>query len=107
MAELHIKSLTCDKRQDSVGKDEASLQIGGFTVSGPHSMEKNETKPLNVRRNFNGAVSVTLIEEDSGSARDNLGTVVIPQGLAGQGDQTGQFASAPNAEYHMVFDVHP
>lgn len=106
MAELHITSLTCDKRQDSVGKDEASLEIGGFTVSGPHSMGKNDVQPLNVRRNFTGSVSVTLFEEDSGSARDNLGTAVIPDGLAGQGNQTHQFASAPNAEYHMGFHVH-
>jgi hypothetical protein len=107
MAELHIKSLTCDKRQDSVGKDEASLQIGGFTVSGPHSMGRNDSVPLNVRRNFNAVVSVTLIEEDSGSAADNLGTVNISAALAGQGDQTGAFVAAPNAEYHMVFDVRP
>ena len=106
MAELHITSLTCDKRQDSVGKDEASLQIGGFTVSGPHSMGKNDDVALNVRRNFTGAVSVTLFEEDSGSAGDNLGTVVIPQALAGQGNQTGRVTAAPNAEYHMIFHVH-
>ena len=106
MVELHITSLTCDKRQDSVLKDEASLQIGGFTVSGPHSMGKNDVVPLNVRRNFTGSVSVTLWEEDSGSAGDNLGTVVIPQGLSGQGNQTGRFTAAPNAEYHMAFHVH-
>ena len=106
MAELHITSLTCDKLQDTGSKDESSLQIGGFTVSGPHTMGKHDVQPLNVRRNFTGSVSVTLFEEDSGSARDNLGTAVIPDGLAGQGNQTHQFASAPNAEYHMDFHVH-
>ena len=106
MPELHITSLTCDKRQDSIGKDEASLQIGGFTVSGPHSMGKKDVVNLNVRRNFTGSVSVTLFEEDGAGSGDNLGTVVIPGGLAGQGNQTGAFTAAPNADYHMGFHVH-
>jgi hypothetical protein len=106
MAELHIKSLTCEKRQSSFGKDQTSIQIGGFTVSGPHTLGKDDDVSLNVRRTFTGAVSVDLFEEDGGSAGDHLGTITVPQGLAGRGDQTADFAAAPNARYKMVFDVH-
>jgi hypothetical protein len=106
MAELHIKSLTCLNRQDTTTRDDAVLQINGSTISGPHDMSGNETVNLNVRRAFTGSVSVTLVELDNATADDILGTVNISDALVGQGDQTGRFHDAPNADYHMNFDVH-
>jgi len=43
MAELHIKTLKCVKKQDALGDDEAKLQVNGSTISGPHSLGKGET----------------------------------------------------------------
>ena len=107
MAELHIKSLTCLNRQDTTTRDDAILQINNTTVSGPHDMSGGETVNLNVRRPFSGVVSVTLMELDNATADDVLGRVDILETLAGQGDQTGRFHDAPNADYHMTYDVHP
>ena len=106
MAELHIKSLTCLNRQDTVTRDDAVLQIDNTTISGPHDMTGGDTVNLNVRRPFTGQVSVTLLELDNSTADDLLGRVDIDDSLAGQGDQTGRFHAAPNADYHMTYDVH-
>lgn len=54
----------------------------------------------------NGSVSVTLFEEDGGSAPDNLGTIVVPQGLTGRGDQSDTFTDASHARYRLDFHVH-
>jgi len=106
MAELHIKSLTCLNRQDTTTRDDAVLRINGTTISGPHDMSGNETVQLDVRRTFTGLVSVTLVELDNSTADDILGTVDVPDSLAGQGDQTGRFHDAPHADYHMGYHVH-
>ena len=105
MAELHIKTLKCVKKQDALGDDEAKLQINGSTISGPHSLGKGETVTLNTFRTFTGSVKVTLMEEDSGSD-DNLGTVTITDTQAGIGTLTAFFNALPHADYHMTYDVH-
>jgi hypothetical protein len=96
MAELHILELTCLEKEDPKpsprNPDEASLKINGTRVSGPHSMIDGKVLPLNVLHGFTGTVAVTLIEEDDAPNPDDLlGTVVIPDTLAGLADEIGVF----------------
>jgi hypothetical protein len=106
MAELHIKTLKCVKKQDAVGADEARLLMNGSTISGPHSLGKGDSVTLNTIRSFSGSVKVTLMEDDPGTD-DNLGTVTITDTQAGIGTLTAFFNALPGADYHMTYDVHP
>ena len=106
MAELHIKSLTCVKKQTSGdARDRASLRIDGHTVSGPHILGQGKSVTLNFRRQFTNKLPVQLVEEDGNSADDDLGTVTVRDTLAGQGDKIGNFNAAPHAQYEMTYNV--
>jgi hypothetical protein len=105
MAELHIRNLKCVKKHDPVGKDRAKLQINGSTIAGPYTMGKGDNVWVNVKEDFTGSVSVTLMEDDAGTD-DNLGTVTISDGLAGDGILTAYFNAKTHADYHMTYDVH-
>ena len=105
MAELHIRTLKCVKRHDPTGKDEASLQINGSKISGPHTLGKGDSVTLNTFQGFTGSVSVTLMEEDGGQD-DDLGTVTIRDTQAGDGILTAFFNAKTHADYHMTYDVH-
>ncbi len=106
MAELHIKSLTCINKQTSGdAKDRASLRVNGNTVSGPHIMAQGDTVTLNLRHRFTNQVPLQLVENDGKSADDDLGTEVVHDTLAGQGEKTAHFNDAPNAHYRMTYRV--
>jgi hypothetical protein len=108
MAVLHILQLRCLNRQDPVGTDEATLQINGNVVSGPHSMVAGDVIALNVLHPFTGIVDVNLIEQDSGGVDDFIGTVSVPDTLPVGVNQTGRFlAAVPNANYRMEYHLHP
>lgn len=105
MAELHITTLTCVKKQDATGKDEATLQINGVTFSGPHPLGKGDSVTLNARHPFTTSVPVKLVEQDPGTD-DELGTVTVSDSLAGLGNQAGVFHALSGADYHMAYHVH-
>lgn len=105
MAELHIKKLKCVKKDDVIGKDEASLQVNGSTISGPHLLGKGDSVTLTAMRSFTGSIKVTLVDEDAGKD-DTLGTVTITDTQAGIGTLTAFFNALPSADYHMTYDVH-
>jgi hypothetical protein len=108
MAELHILQLHCLNRQDAASPDEATLQINGNVVSGPLLMVAGDVIPLNVIHPFTGIVDVNLIEQDGGGVDDFIGTVSVPDTLPVGVNQTGQFlAAVPNANYNMVYHLHP
>jgi hypothetical protein len=108
MAELHILQLQCLNREDPVGRDEATLQINGNVVSGPHLMVAGDVIPLNVLHSFTGIVDVNLIEQDGGGVDDFIGTVSVPDTLPVLVNQTGGFlAAVPNANYNMDYHLHP
>jgi hypothetical protein len=108
MAELHILQLQCLNREDAASPDEATLQINGNVVSGPHSMVAGDVIPLSVLHPFTGIVDVNLIEQDSGGVDDFIGTVSVPDTLPVGVNQTGRFlAAVPNANYRMEYHLHP
>jgi hypothetical protein len=104
--ELHIKSLTCVKKQDTVGKDKAVLKIGGRTIGGPYLMAKGDSLTLNITEPFTTSVQVTLMEEDAGSDDDDLGTVTVYDTLPEHDNQDGVFHRLSGADYHMVYHIH-
>jgi hypothetical protein len=105
VTELHIKTLTCVKKQDTVGKDKAVLKIGGRTIGGPYLMAKGDSLSVNITEPFTGSVQVTLMEEDAGTD-DNLGTVTIYDTLPNLDNQDGVFHRLSGADYHMVYHLH-
>ncbi|WIX98709.1 hypothetical protein QRX60_32185 [Amycolatopsis mongoliensis] len=105
MAELHIKKLKCVKKDDVIGRDEASLQVDGVTISGPHTLGKGDAVTLTAKRTFTGSIKVTLVDEDGGKD-DVLGSVTITETQAGIGDLLAFFNALPGADYHMTYDVH-
>jgi hypothetical protein len=108
VAELHIKSLTCNNKQTTgTAKDRASLRVNGRTVSGPHILGKGKSVTLGLRHPFTNKVAVTLVEEDGNSADDDLGSVIVRDTLAGKGDKVGRFDAAPHATYEMTYRVLP
>ena len=105
MTEVHIKTLTCVKKQDTAGKDSVALKIGGRTIGGPYLMAKGDSLSPNVTEPFTGSVQVTLMEEDAGTD-DNLGTVTIYDTLPNLDNQDGVFHRLSGADYHMVYHIH-
>jgi hypothetical protein len=105
MAELHIKTLKCVKKDDVIGKDEVRLRANGVTISGPHKLGKGDTVALNARPPFSGSIKVTLVDEDGGKD-DVLGSVTVTETQAGLDTLTAFFNALPGADYHMTYDVH-
>ena len=108
MAELHITQLICLNPEDNTSPDEATLQINGNVVSGPHSMVAGDVLGLSVFHSFTGIVAVNMIEQDGGGVDDFIGTVSVPDNLPLGVTQIGQFlAAVPNANYNMDYHLHP
>ena len=108
MAILHIKELRCLNQEDTNANDEAILQINGITVSGPHAMVAGDVVTFNVYHTFTGIVDVNMIEQDGAGVDDFIGTVSVPDTLPVGVNQTGRFlAAVPNANYNMVYHIHP
>ena len=105
MSQIKLVSLHCDKLQDSISEDEIKVRVNGATVVGPIGVHKNATVPLSATRSFNGTAVVTMVEEDKNSQEDELGTVVVTDKEAGQGNKTRAFAQAAHARYELTYNV--
>jgi hypothetical protein len=105
MSQIKLVSLHCDKLQDSISEDEIVVRVNGTTVVGPIGVHKNTTVPLNATRSFNGTAVVTMVEEDPNSHEDELGTAVVTDKEAGQGNKTRAFAQAAHARYELTYSV--
>ena len=108
MTELQISKLHCLKKQETVGKDRATIRqvlSSGATplISGPHVLGTGDEVALTDRVAFTGpSMSVRLFEEDSGQD-DVIGTVII-QNVVGK-TLTAVFNQHPHAYYDMSYKV--
>ena len=103
---VQLTSLTCDRRQDTIGRDEPQLFVNGVSVYGPGDIGKGETVDLRPRSAvFTSVAHMALYEVDSGSD-DALGVVTAIAGQSGKGAQRGEF-HLPNADYAITFQVVP
>ena len=105
MSQIRLVSLHCDKLQDSISEDEIVVRVNETTVVGPLGVHKNKTVPLNAIRSFNGTAVVTMVEEDKNSHEDELGTIVVTDKEAGQGNKTRAFDHAAHARYELTYIV--
>ncbi|MEU8234100.1 hypothetical protein AB0C12_31320 [Actinoplanes sp. NPDC048967] len=101
---LQLTSLTCKRKQDTIGRDEPQLFVNGVSVYGPGDIGKGETVDLRPRTTvFTSVAHIALVEVDPGSD-DQLGVVTAIGGQAGHGPQRGEF-HLPNADYEITFQV--
>ena len=105
MSQIRLVSLHCDKLQDSISEDEIVVRVNGARVVGPIGVHKNSTVPLNASRSFNGTAVVTMVEEDTNSQDDELGTHVVTEKEAGQGNKIHVFDEATHARYELTYSV--
>ncbi|MFI7542141.1 hypothetical protein [Actinoplanes sp. NPDC049599] len=103
---VQLTSLTCNRRQDTIGRDEPQLFVNGVSVYGPGDIGKGETVDLRPRSAvFTSVAHLALVEVDAGSD-DSLGVVTAIAGQSGQGAQRGEF-HLTNADYSITFQVVP
>jgi hypothetical protein len=101
---VQLISLTCHRRQDTVGRDEPKLLVNGVTVYGPGDIGKGETVDLRPRSAvFTSVAHIALTEVDAGSD-DSLGVVTATAGQSGKGAQRGEY-HLTNADYEIAFQV--
>ena len=105
MANLIITSLKCVKQQDTFGRDEVYIYIDGHR-SGPYRLGKNEHVDGGIRPAypFDKTANIVLIESDSGSNADNLGSHKVDPNVVGTGFKA-YFHGLNGAAYHMTYDV--
>ncbi|MEU8249709.1 hypothetical protein [Nonomuraea sp. NPDC048916] len=106
--EIELISLTCNKKQTTVGKDRPYLNIDGTREFGPVEMGKGDTESLVGRTHqFSGTSAVMeLFEEDSG-VDDFLGSVIVNDTESGAGVQIDEFDHLNGAKYTIVYEVNP
>ena len=103
---LQLISLVCRQTNDIASADEAKLQINGVDVFGPAKIANNESRNLGSvpPTKFRRTIQVTLIDEDTIGADDNLGTVTIRRDAVGLGVQELTFEEN-GADYSLFFKV--
>ncbi|MET9337076.1 hypothetical protein [Nonomuraea sp. NPDC003804] len=103
---IELISLTCNKKQDSVGEDEPQLFINGVSKFGPGKMGKGDTEILTgTTFEFFSTATMELFDVDKGSNDDFLGSVVVSSSEAGAGIQVEKFDHLNGAEYTIVYEV--
>ncbi|MFT4165444.1 MAG: hypothetical protein QM650_09400 [Microlunatus sp.] len=101
---LQLSKLKCNRKQDTVGRDDPKILVDGKTVYGPGDIGRGETVNLNRTALFTTSAQVQLVEVDAGND-DDMGTITI-RGAAqvGQGDQVGEFHRT-HADYELTYQV--
>lgn len=82
MSTITFTQLHCLRKQDVIGKDEPRLFVDGVDVWNG-VISKEERKPVNRTRQFDGAVTVVLKEDNPPNKSKTLGTVTIRKGDVG------------------------
>lgn len=107
MSILKLKSLHCERTEDSSGPDEAYLVVNGSQVWGPQSINDREPRDVGREIEFTSSAEIKLYDADAGGPfdkDDHLGTVTAVSDLAGQGEQHGRFTK-DGAGYTLYYEV--
>lgn len=75
MATLHITKVTCLRKQDVTGVDEAEIWLDGHLKWG-NTMAKNQSRDLSLQQDFADAIAVEVKERNPNSAK-SLGTRTV------------------------------
>ncbi|HEX2033494.1 MAG TPA: hypothetical protein VHS99_04850 [Chloroflexota bacterium] len=104
---LHLISITCDNRDDTLNRDKPYLKINGSTVWSGQGFARGTSQSLATvpAQPFSGAVDMELWEVDAApNADDLLGRHTVREGEAGAGPQSASFNQS-GALYQVVYRV--
>ncbi len=103
MPTLILKTLKCNKKQDSFGADDPYLCVDGKKIWGPIKAVKDETLIINENLQFRGHAVIQLWEKDI-APDDLLGSHTVNKDEAGKGKLEADFTEE-GADYVLVYEV--
>ena len=104
-AKLSLMTLSCVKKQDTIGKDEVLVYVGGNLHGGPFKIGKNGDDVFvgGGVVEFDDKILITLKEKDDGDD-DTLGSWYAYASET-DGIRRALFHALPGADYHLLYDV--
>src|SRR5215471_1518850 len=68
MATLNITKVTCDRKQDVIGEDEAEIWLDGH-LKWSNTMKKNQSRDLSLSQDFTDSIAVEVKERNPNSSK--------------------------------------
>jgi hypothetical protein len=105
MPRLDLDRLTCERKQEAVGKDEIKVTVNGVEVFN-RKMEKGQSERCDHMEDFGvGELVAVTVEERDGSKYKLIGPVQhFSSGEAGSGQQERDFSTS-GARYVLSYEV--
>jgi hypothetical protein len=105
MPRLDLDRLICERKQETVGKDEIRVTVNGVEVFN-RKMEKGQDVPCDHMEEFGaGELVAVTVEERDGTRYKPIGPVQhFSSGEAGSGQQTRDFSTS-GAHYVLSYEV--
>ena len=102
---LQLINIECNKKQDSIGKDEIAILADNNPIFERSGFKKNVSADLQTVPGyvFEDQVSLEVIERDRNSRDDSLGQRLITSNQTGV--RTLSFNSRPGADYTVTARV--
>ena len=97
---LNITKVTCLRKQDVTGVDEAEIWLDGHLRWG-NTMKKNQSRDLSLHQDFVDSIAVEIKERNPNSSK-SLGTRTVEGTNPGQGPLDFKTSGA---NYELVYDV--
>jgi hypothetical protein len=104
---LHLISITCDNRDDTLNRDKPYLKVNGNTIWSGQGFARGTSQPLATvpAQSFANAADVELWEADAApNADDFLGRYTVSASEAGAGPKTATFSQS-GALYRVEYRV--
>jgi hypothetical protein len=105
MPRLDLDRLTCERKQELVGKDEIRVTVNGVEVFN-RKMEKGQSERCDHMEEFDaGDLVAVTVEERDGARYKLIGPVQhVSSGEAGSGQQERDFSTS-GAKYVLSYEV--
>jgi hypothetical protein len=104
---LHLISITCDNRDDTLNRDKPSLRVNGREVWSGEGFASGTSRTLGgvASQPFTGSTDMELWEIDAApNADDFLGSFTVRSSEAGAGPKTATFSQS-GALYRVSYRV--
>ncbi len=104
---LHLISITCDNRDDTLNRDKPSLRVNGNEVWSGQDFTSGTSRTLASvgAQSFSGSTDMELWEIDASPNPDDfLGRYTVRASEAGAGPKTASFSQS-GALYRVVYRV--
>jgi hypothetical protein len=83
MATITITKVTCDRKQDVIGEDEAEIWLDGH-MKWSNTMKKNQSRDLSLSQDFTDSIAVEIKERNPNSSK-SLGVRTVEEHNPGVG----------------------